>query len=63
MMELCPEFRAIREGIRGYGFWYCFIELWPKSMKIIGLCTVYYVVMRVWGCWGDCFSVQLCAYD
>jgi len=45
MMELCPEFRVIPVGIRGYGFWYCFIELWPKSMKIIG-----YALSILWLC-------------
>jgi len=61
-MELCFEFRATPEDIRGYGFWYCFIELWPKSMKIMGLCTAIswfctFGLLEVY------FSVQLCAYD
>jgi len=52
-MELCSEFRATPEGIRGYGFWDCFIELWQKSMKIMGLCTVYSVVMHIWAAGGS----------
>jgi len=35
-MKICSEFRAAHEGIRGYGFWYYFIEFWPKSMNIMG---------------------------
>ena len=47
-MKLCFEIRAAPEGIRGYGFWYCFIEFWPKSMKIMGLYTVYSAIMQSW---------------
>jgi len=31
-MKLCSEFRAAPEGIKGYRFWYCSIEWWPKCM-------------------------------
>jgi len=40
-MKLCSEFR-------GYVFWYRFIEFWPKSMKIMGLCTAYSLIMQSW---------------
>ena len=36
MMLFCHEFHASHEGIRGYGFWYCFIEFWPKCVNIMG---------------------------
>jgi len=47
-MKLCSEFHVAPEGIKGYGFCYCSIECWPKCMNIIGLCTVYTVIMQSW---------------
>ena len=36
-MKLGSEFRVAPEGIKGFGFWYCSIECWPKCMSILGL--------------------------
>jgi len=36
-MNLCAECRVAPEGIKGFGFWYCSIECWPKCMSILGL--------------------------
>jgi len=32
--------------------WYCFIEFWFKSMKIMGLYTAYFVIMQKIGLLG-----------
>jgi len=61
-MKLCPDFSVAPEGIKGFRFWYCSIEYWTKSMKLMGLYTAYSVIMQSWVA-GVYFSVQLCAYD
>jgi len=58
-MNLCAECPVAPEGIKGFGFWYCSIECWPKCMSIWGyeryilkLCKVVLL--------GLMYRVQLC---
>jgi len=43
------------------GFGNVLLNFWPKNMNILGLCTVYVVIVQSWVARGH-FCVQLCSY-
>jgi len=60
-MNLCLNFMLhMREsGVMVVGT--ILLNFWPKCMNIMGLCTVYTVIMQSWVV-GAYFRVQLCSY-
>jgi len=44
------------------GFRDCFIGIGPKGMHIMGLCSVYTMIMQKLGCWGifSCLIMLIC---